>query len=205
MFSKYILPALTTLAILATVTLFIMYRNQHRLYKKTLQANYSLATHLRELQQKDAQMSQGLEQIRQARQDAPRLKGTFIDQKKYFRQNWTNYIHAGFNDYKTGLLGGIKAAQVIVRNDTEFPLDDVVAVVQYYRANGKMLRSAPLNIGQIKAKSSKSIPVPDSRRGVSLKLQLARITSQEMNFCWSRDKKVSPGDNDPYQCVATTP
>lgn len=202
MFRKYILPAL---ALLAIITLFVMYRNQHRLYKKTLQANYSLATHLRELQQKDLQMTQGLEQIRQAREEAPQLKGTFIDQKKYFRQNWTNYIHATLNDYKTGLLGGIKGARIIVRNDTEFPLDDVTALVQYYRANGKMLRSTPVNLGEIKAKSSKSVAVADSRRGVSLKLELSRITSQEMNFCWSRDKKVSPGDSDPYQCVATSP
>jgi hypothetical protein len=202
MFRKYVLPILALFAIIA---LFVMYRNQRRLYKKTLQANYSLATHLRELQQKDLQMTQGLQQIREAREDAPRLKGTFIDQKKYFRQNWTNYIHAAFNDYKTGLLGGIKGARIIVRNDTEFPLDDVTAVVQYYRANGKMFRSTPVNLGRINAKSAKTVPVADSRRGMSLKLQLSRITSQEMNFCWSRDKKVSPGDNDPYQCVATSP
>src|SRR5690606_2539112 len=154
------------------------YRNQRKLYRKTLQANYSLVTQMKELRQKDEQITQGLQQIKQAQEDAPMLKGTFVDRKKYFRQNWQNYIHVSLNDYKTGLLGGVKDIKVTAVNDTEFPLDNVVVMVQYFRSNGKLFKTEHLTINDVQAKASKSITAPDSRKGMSLKIKLDRITSQ---------------------------
>lgn len=202
MLKKYILPAI---AIILIFTLWIMYRNQHRLYQKTLQANYSLVTQMNEIRQKDEQLKQGIQQIQQAREDAPMLKGTFIDRRKYFRQNWANYIHVSLNDYKTGLLGGVKDIKAIVSNDTEFPLDNVVVKVEYFRSNGKLFKTEQITLSNIKAKTSKSVSAPESRRGMSLKIKLERITSQGMNFCWSSTKKVEPGNNDPYQCASEKP
>lgn len=201
MVRKYILPAI---AVVLIITLWVMYRNQRKLYRKTLQANYSLVTQMKELRQKDEQITQGLQQIKQAQEDAPMLKGTFVDRKKYFRQNWQNYIHVSLNDYKTGLLGGVKDIKVTAVNDTEFPLDNVVVMVQYFRSNGKLFKTEHLTINDVQAKASKSITAPDSRKGMSLKIKLDRITSQAMNFCWSSSKKVAPGDNDPYQCTPET-
>lgn len=198
MLRKYVIPVV---GIILLITLFVMYSTQHRLYRKTLQANYSLLAHLRELEQQDQQVTQGMQQIQRAQTDAPELKGTFIDQKKYYRQNWKNYIHVSLNNYKTGFLGGVKDIQVKVDNDTEFSLDNLLVLVQYYRANGKLFKTEPVNLNSVKAKSSISAPAPDSRRGMSVKIALQRITSQEMNFCWSADKKASPGNDDPYQCA----
>jgi K+ transporter len=200
MLRKYIVPIV---ALVIIITLFVMYRGQNRLNRKTLQSNYSLVSQLNELRQKDQQLRQGMEQIQQARQQAPQLQGTFVDRKKYFRQNWKNYIHVSLNDYKTGFLGGVKDIRVIVYNDSVFPLDNVLAVLRYYRANGKLFKTENININNIAGKSSKSAEAPDSRRGLKITLQLQRITSQQMNFCWSADKKVAPGDQDPYQCATT--
>lgn len=202
MMRKYILPAI---AVIVIIVLWAMYRNQHRLYQKTLQANYSLVTRMNEMRQKDEQLKQGIQQIKQAQTDAPMLKGTFIDRKKYFRQNWKNYIHVTLNDYKTGLLGGVKDIKVIATNDTEFPLDNVVVQVQYFRSNGKLFKTEQITLNNIKAKSTQSTTAPDSRRGMSLKIRLDRITSQQMNFCYSASKQPAPGDNDPYQCTPETP
>lgn len=202
MVKKYIIPAIAVIIIL---TLWIMYRNQHRLYQKTLQANYTLVSQMNAMRQKDEQLTQGIRQIQQAQEDAPMLKGTFIDRKKYFRQNWKNYIHVSLNNYNTGLLGGVKNIKMIATNDTEFPLDNVVVLLQYFRSNGKLFKTEKITLDNIKAKSSKSVSAPDSRRGMSLKLKLERITSQGMNFCWSSAKKAAPGNNDPYQCVSSTP
>jgi K+ transporter len=202
MVRKYVLPAIAVIIIIA---LWVMYRGQRRLYQKTLQANYSLVTQMNELREKDQQLNQGMQQIRRAQEDAPMLKGTFIDRKKYFRQNWKNYIHVSLNDYKTGLLGGVKDIKVTAVNDTEFPLDNVVAEVQYFRSNGKLFKTEKITLSNIQAKSAKSMAAPDSRRGMSLKIRLDRITSQEMNFCFSASKKTEPGNNDPYQCTPETP
>jgi hypothetical protein len=198
MLKKFIIPGV---AVILMITLFVMYRNEHRLYEKALQANYSLSAHLREVQQKNQQVTEGMEQIQQATQYSAQTKGTFVDQKKYYRQHWQNYIHVSLNNYKTGLLGGVHDIKVIVTNDSEFPLDNVVASVQYYRANGKLFKTETVDVNNIKAKSSSGASAPDSRKGMSVKLVLNRITSQQMNFCWSPDKKTAPGDMDPYACV----
>jgi hypothetical protein len=188
-------------AIVIIIILWIMYQNQHRLYLQTRQANYNLVTKMNELRQKDERIQQGMQQIQNTQALAPQLKGTFIDRKKYFRQNWQNYIHVSLNNYKTGFLGGMKDIKVTVNNDTEFPLDNVMVSLLYFRANGKLFKKGQLSIDNIQPKSSKEITAPDSRRGMKITVKFQRITSQEMNFCWSVDKKAMPGDNDPYQCV----
>lgn len=198
MLKKYLIPAA---AVILIITLFVMYRTQHRLYKKTLQANYSLAAHIRELQQANQQVTQGIEQIQQSQVHDAQVRGNFVDQRKYYREHWQNYIHISLNDYKTGLLGGVHGIKVLVSNDTEFPLDNVVASIQYYRANGKLFKTEQVAVNNVKAKSSASASAPDSRKGMSVKLVLARITSQQMNFCWSKDKTAAPGERDPYACV----
>lgn len=198
MVKKYIIPGI---AIILIITFFVMYRNEHRLYQKTLQANYSLSTHLRELQDKNQQVTQGIQQIQQSVEHNAQIKGSFVDQRKYYRQHWQNYIHVSLNNYKTGLLGGIHGVKVVVTNDSEFPLDNVVASVQYFRANGKLFKTERVGVDNVKEKSTASVSAPDSRKGMSVKLVLNRITSQQMNFCWSQDKKAIPGDMDPYACV----
>lgn len=156
---------------------------------------------MNELQQKDQQIQQGMQQMQNTQALAPQLKGTFIDRKKYFRQNWQNYIHVSLNNYKTGFLGGLKDIKVIVNNDTEFPLDNVTVSLQYFKANGQLFKKGQLSVDSIQPKSSKEIVAPDSRRGMKIAVKFERITSQEMNFCWWVSKEVQPGNNDPYQCV----
>lgn len=195
---KYIL---LIIAIIIIAVLWVMYHNQRRLYKQTLQANYNLVTKMNELRQKDERIQQGMQQMQNTQALAPELKGTFINRKKYFRQNWQNYIHVSLNNYKTGFLGGMKDIKVIVNNDTEFPLDNVMVSLLYFKANGQLFKKGQLSIDNIQPKSSKEISAPDSRRGMKITAKFERITSQEMNFCWSVDKKITPGDNDPYQCV----
>jgi hypothetical protein len=200
MLRKYVLPAI---ALLVIITLFVLYRGQHRLYRKTLQANYTLVTRLNELRQKDQQMEQGMQQIQQANQDAPALHATFIDRRKYYRQNWENYIHVSLNDYKTGFLGGVKDVRVTVSNGTEFPLDNVTAQLSYYRATGKLFKTEQVSLLNVAAGASKSVRAPDSRKGMKVSLRLERITSQQMNFCWSASRKPAPGDEDPWECAST--
>ncbi len=198
MVRKTLIPVL---ALVAAVTFFFMYRHQRHLYLETRQANYSLVARMRELQQRNQQVSRGLEQIQEAQEAAPQLKGTFVDRRKYFRQNWSNYIHVSLNDYKTGLLGGVKDIRMVVSNGTEFSLDNVSATLSYYRANGQLFKTEHLSLDRIPAKTTRQVSAPDSRRGMKVSLRLERITSQDLNFCWSAGKKPAPGDPDPYQCA----
>lgn len=199
-FKKYIFPAV---AIIVIILLLTMYRAEHKLYKQTLQANYNLVTRMNELQQKDERIQQGMQQIQNTQALGSQLKGTFIDRKKYFRQNWKSYIHVSLNNYKTGLLGGLKNIKVIINNDTEFPIDNATVLLQYFKSNGQLFKRNLVSLNNIQPKTSQEINAPDSRRGMKISVQFEQITSQEMNFCWNVNKKAEPGNDDPYQCVPT--
>lgn len=193
------------IAIGAIITLFTMYKRQRREYQKMLQANYALTNQMKELRQNSQQVTQTMQQV-QGRADVMRQEhATFIDQKKYYRVNWKNYIHLSLNDYRTGLFGGIHDLQFTVNNGTEFSIDNLAVQIQYVKADGEVFKTEIVNIAGIPAKASRTAAAPDSRRGTSVKWLLLRMTSQEMNFCYSRDKVVAPGDQDPYQCVAAGP
>ncbi len=196
---KYLFPVI---ALLAIIMLFTLYKREQSGYKKMLQANYALNARLKELEESNRQVTQTIAQVTGRQDVAQQEHATFIDQKKYYRINWKNYIHISTNDYRTGFLGGIHDLQINVNNETEFSLDNVVINVQYLKPGGEVFKTETISISGIPAKNSRSVPAPDSRRGMSIKWQLQRVTSQEMNFCYSRDKTVSPGDRDPYQCVA---
>jgi len=197
-FRKYIFHIIAVVLILG---LFSLYRAQHSLYEKTKQINRDLVQQLKGLQEKNQQVSQAVQQITSRQDEQEFGQATFIDRKKYFRMNWKNYIHVSVNDYKTGFLGGIHGLKVTVTNDTEYDLDNVVVSLKYKRAKGEVFKTEQVAFDKIPAKKSAAVEAPDSRKGMSVDIALQRITSQEMNFCWSVDKKAAPGNNDPYQCV----
>jgi hypothetical protein len=156
---------------------------------------------LRSLKAKSQQISQAIGQI-SGRQDEQEFgQATFIDRKKYFRMNWKNYIHVSLNDYKTGFLGGIHGLKVMVKNDTEYDLDNVAVTVSYRRSNGDIFKTEKMVLNNIPSKKSVSVAAPDSRKGMKVEFSLQRITSQAMNFCWEANKKVLPGETDPFECV----
>ena len=197
---RWILP-LVLLA--AALVVFVKYRHEQQRNSRTLEMNRKLVTEIRDLQQQNTTLQQTIEQMQQAAAASHMLHPTFVDQQKYYRQNWENYIHLKLNDYETGFLGGIKNAQVTLTNNTDYTLDRVTVQLQYFRANGASFKTETLVLTDIPAQKSKRVKAPDSRRGMSLKAHLTRMTSRTMNFCWQKDKKVAPGDDDPYRCAGS--
>ncbi|MFY0252435.1 hypothetical protein ACDQ55_00625 [Chitinophaga sp. 30R24] len=139
-------------------------------------------------------------QIAGHREVQQRVAGQFIERRAYYRRNWQQFIAVTASDYHTGLLGGIKDLTITVRNQTEYPLDNVVVKVVYMRNNNEIFKTEQYTINNIPEKDIRSITASNSRKGSKVEIQLLSITSQPMNFCWSVDKQVVPGDPDPYQC-----
>ncbi len=198
MLKKFIIPAILLAAV---IVLFVMYRRQHHLYQETLQLNRQLATEVDQLQKQNDNLRQSIRQMQRAEAASDLLRPTFVDQQKYYRQNWKNYIHLSLNNYSTGFLGGVKNIKVTVSNQTDYTLDEATAVVNYYRANGELFKSETVHVKNIPPQQRRKVSAPDSRRGMSIKARLTRITSRTMNFCWWEDKKAAPGEDDPYKCA----
>jgi hypothetical protein len=140
-------------------------------------------------------------QIADRKEIRQRTEGTFIERRTYYRRNWKQFISVNTSDYRTGLLGGIKDLQIIVRNQTEYPLDNVVVSIKYMKGNGDVFKTEQYTVNDIPAKGTRSVDASSSRKGQKVSLQLQGITSQSMNFCWSVSKPVAQGDIDPYMCV----
>ena len=194
----YIYPAIILLLI---VIFSLGYCQQQRHVRKVLSENQRLWNENRDLRQSIAQAGAVSQQINSHQELQQRVGGQFIERRAYYRRNWQQFIAATAGDYHTGFLGGIKNLTITVRNQTEYPLDNVVVKVLYMRNNNEMFKTEQYTINNISEKSSRSITASNSRKGSKVEVKLMSITSQPMNFCWAADKPVPAGNPDPFECV----
>ncbi|HVB02352.1 MAG TPA: hypothetical protein VNE41_01410 [Chitinophagaceae bacterium] len=195
---KNILIALLTLLVILFAAL---YRDElHR--KDQLSAkNRQLVTDYNNIQQQKEQLNKGYQQLLSHQDYVNQGQTNYVDEGQYYRENWKNFIHISASNYKTGFLGGIHGLDIIVSNQTGFTLDNVQVDIQYRTKGGGIFKTETVNISEVSPLSSKTAGAPDSRRGMSIQLQVRRITSEEMNFCYT-DHKLGTGDKDnPYPCV----
>ncbi|WP_148230698.1 hypothetical protein [Chitinophaga pinensis] len=183
------------------VFLAMSYSRQQKRVKQVLSENERLINENRDLRRSLEVNSQTARQIADRREINARTEGTFVERRTYYRRNWNQFISVNTSDYRTGFLGGIKDLKIIVRNQTEYPLDNVVVAVQYMKGNGDVFKTEQYTVNDVPAKGTKSVDASSSRKGQKVSLKLQRITSQPMNFCWSANKPAAPGAVDPYMCV----
>lgn len=168
---------------------------------KLLRVNAGLIRENQELKERLTLSNRTTQQIADRKDMQLQMQATFVDRREYFRRNWKQYITLHTGDYKTGFLGGIRNLEITLRNQTEYPLDNAVVMVEYLRGNGSVFKSEPYTIHNIKEKGSQTIQASNSRKGSKVNIRLVSVTSQPMNFCWSADKRAVPGDEDPWACV----
>ncbi|MGE7773907.1 hypothetical protein ACQKLP_04250 [Chitinophaga sp. NPDC101104] len=169
--------------------------------RKLLRVNAGLIRENQELKDRLTLSNRTTQQIADRKDMQLQMQATFVDRREYFRRNWKQYITLHTGDYKTGFLGGIRNLEITLRNQTEYPLDNAVVIVEYLRGNGAVFKSEPYTIHNIPEKGSRTIQASNSRKGTKVNIRLVSVTSQPMNFCWSADKRVAPGDEDPWACV----
>lgn len=183
------------------IFLVLSYSRQQKRVKQVLSENERLLNENRDLRHSLDVNSHTARQIADRSEIRERTEGTFVERRTYYRRNWKQFIAVTTSDYRTGFLGGIKDLHVIVRNQSEYSLDNVVVSVQYMRGNGDVFKTEQYTINDVPAKGTKSIQASSSRKGQKVALQLVSITSQPMNFCWSSNKPAAPGNPDPYLCT----
>lgn len=185
------------------IFLVMSYSRQQQRVKKILAENERLNNENRHLRQSLDMSSNTAQQIadRAEVRERQNSQGQFVDPRIYYRKNWKQFIAVTNSDYRTGFLGGIKDLDVIVKNQTEFVVDNVVVSVEYQRGNGEVFKTEQYTISDIGAKGTKSVRAADSRKGQKVVIKLVSITSQSMNFCWAVNKVIDPVNPDPFKCT----
>jgi hypothetical protein len=191
----------TVIIIFLIIFLVLSYSRQQKRVKQVLSENERLLNENRDLRRSLDINSNTARQIADRSEVRERTEGQFVERRTYYRRNWKQFIAVTTSDYRTGFLGGIKDLQIIVRNQSEYPLDNVVVAVEYMRGNGDVFKTEQYTINDVPAKGTKSLQASSSRKGQKVALQLLSITSQPMNFCWSLNKPAAPGNPDPYLCT----
>lgn len=185
------------------IFLVMSYSRQQKRVKEVIAQNERLANENRHLKQSLDMSSNTAQQIadRAEVRERQNSQGQFVDQRIYYRKNWKQFIAVTNSDYRTGFLGGIKDLDVIVKNQTEFVVDNVVVSVEYQRGNGDVFKTEQYTISDIGAKGTKAVRAADSRKGQKVVIKLVSVTSQSMNFCWAVNKVVDPVNPDPFKCT----
>lgn len=179
----------------------VSYCQQQKRTRQVLSENERLVNENRGLKKNLELSSLTAQQIADRKDMQQRTTATFVDQREYYRRNWKQFIAVNTSDYRTGLLGGIKDLKILVRNQSDYPLDNVVVSVEYMRGNDNVFKTEQYTINNVPAKGTQSVAASNSRKGMKVKIKLISITSQAMNFCWAFNKPAPPDNPDPYQCA----
>lgn len=79
------------------------------------------------------------------------------------------------NNYKVGLFGGINGLQLTIFNSSAQVADKVVVTVDYIKPNGTVVQSENVVFSSILPKSSQTITVSGSSRGVKIKYRIIKV------------------------------
>lgn len=199
---NYIFPLILCIF---TIILALGYCRQQTEVRRVLTENQRLWNENRDLRKSLEQSNNVSRQIDDRQTVQQRVAGQFVERRAYYRRNWQQFITVATSDYRTGFLGGIKNLSITVRNQTEYPIDNVVVTVQYMRNNGEVFKTEQYTINNIPEKSERSVAASNSRKGSKVNLKLVSVTSQAMNFCWAAGKPAPAGNPDPFECVPSPP
>jgi hypothetical protein len=81
-------------------------------------------------------------------------------------------LQVSANDYKKGLFGGISDLVLMVSNPSSQALDNISVEVDFLKPNGKVVGTKIVDVGSLSAGDSKTVPVPDNGRGVSVRYRV---------------------------------
>jgi hypothetical protein len=102
--------------------------------------------------------------------------------KKTIRKNIKLYVQAESNDYDTKNLGGISNLEISVNNSSDYTIDKVRVKIMYIKANGDVYETKYEDFHYIRPNSKATHRIPDSKRGTSVKYEIASIKSKALGL-----------------------
>lgn len=110
------------------------------------------------------------------------VTGTEAAEKKLIRKNIQMYVYAGSNEYDRRGLGGISNLEISVNNVSDYTIDKVRVKIIYIKANGGVHEVKYEDFHAIKPNSKATHKIPDSKRGTSVKYEIAAIKSKALGL-----------------------
>ena len=101
------------------------------------------------------------------------------------RQNIYQLVSVEGSPYKTGVLGGISNLQLTISNNSLYPIDQVEVQLNYMNIEKKIVKKETVIINDVAAGEQKTIPVPKSKRGVSVSYSITKINSRALGLAHS--------------------
>ena len=126
--------------------------------------------------------SSAVEKTENGKGKKPAVTGSDANVKKTIRKNIKLYVKAGSNDYDTKSLGGIANLEISVNNASDYTMDKVRVKITYIKANGDVYETKYEDFFYIRPNSKATHRIPDSKRGTSIKYEIASIRSKALGL-----------------------
>jgi hypothetical protein len=110
------------------------------------------------------------------------ITGGEAAEKKQIRKNIKMYVYAGSNEYDRHGLGGISNLEISVNNASDYPIDKVRVKIMYIKANGSVHEVKYEDFHFIKPNSKATHKIPDTKRGTTVKYEIATIKSKALGL-----------------------
>ena len=110
------------------------------------------------------------------------VSGNGSAEKKEIRKNIKMYVYAGSNEYERRGLGGISNLEISVNNASDYFIDKVRVKIMYIKANGGVHEVKYEDFHAIKPNSKATHKIPDTKRGTSVKYEIATIKSKALGL-----------------------
>lgn len=103
------------------------------------------------------------------------------ERKSFSGSDVADQVSVKSNEYKRVAFGGIRNLELTVTNDSKYTLDNVVVELQYIKPNELPLKTEKIEFKSIGPKSTSTIRVPDTNRGIKVTYRIINIRSSQMD------------------------
>ena len=121
-------------------------------------------------------------------------------QIRQIRNHITDLVQIRTNQYRIDGWGGITNLDIIVKNNTDYPLNNVTVTIDYIKENGGIFKTENLTFEDIPPHQDKSLSAPDSNRGKSVTIKTQNVRATALNLCYDAANIPQVGNPDPYKC-----
>jgi len=88
-------------------------------------------------------------------------------------------VSVSSNDYKRVAFGGIRNLLLTITNNSGYELDRVIVELQYLKPSEEPLRTENIRFEAIAPRTSATIKIPDTNRGIKVLYKIINIESKQ--------------------------
>lgn len=116
------------------------------------------------------------------------------------REGFYTQYNIKVKSYKTDVLGGISDVFIEVTNASNYTINSLTFVINYYKSNGDVWLSEELTATNIAPQSTQLVQGPNTERGTKVETGMVmRARVNEIAYCYEAGNWAA-GINDPYKC-----